>query len=239
MSKIEQNKFDSLKHNLNFDDISDKLAKFKDSSNSNNLDFLNIDKNDLNNQLLQLLVDLGIDISNLDSDQLESLLQLLNCHTDDIKVDLKQNNNFDINQILNNQLYLNLCNHVNFIMNDFATNHPLKDKLDSVNNMIKHDPNQLIDLINQEFGIKESNLTDALTNAILSSHDKNFQQTEFLLLISVAVAAKNAATINNIIVNNPELNFQFKESLNKRKNEEKAKINNLNKIIEQNKKYNK
>lgn len=239
MNKIEQNKFDKSKHNLNFDDISDKLATLKDKSNSDNLDFLDIDKNDLKNQLLQILADLGIDINDLDSNQLENLLQLLNCHISDIKIDVNKDNNFDINQILNNQLYLNLSHNVNFIMNDFVVNHELKDKLDLVNNMIKNDPNQLTDLINREFNVKENNLTDALTSAILSPHDKNFQQTEFLLLVSVVAAAKNAAVINNVIVNNPELNLQFKESLNKRKNEEKAKIDSLNKIIQQDKKHNK
>lgn len=233
MSKIEQNKFDSLNHNLNLNRISDVLHKFKDNSHSNNLDFLNINEKDLENRLLKLLSDLGIDISDLTSNQLESLLQLLNCNVGDIKskidskiVDLK----FDLNQIINNNLYLNLCHNASYITSNLK-NDELKDKLDQINNMFKNDPNQLTDLINRNFNLKENNLTDALTNAILSTDNKNFEQTEFLLLVSVVAATKNATAINSMVVNNPELNLQFKDILNKRKIEEKNKIDNLNKIV--------
>jgi hypothetical protein len=252
MNKIEQNKFDSLKDNLNFDNISDRLDQFQDNSNSHNLVFLDVDKENLKNQLLQILSDLGININDLDINQLEDLLELLNYNVDkdNIKLDVKNNildnkitNNlkFDIHYILNNQLYLNLCNNINYNNNNDNNdiiNNELKDKFDLVNSMVKYDQKQLINLINHDFNIKENNLTDALTNAILSSQDKNFEQTEFLLLVSVAVAIKNTATISNIIMINPELNTLFKENLNKRQNEDKIKLNKLNKFIEKNRNYN-
>jgi hypothetical protein len=190
MSKIEQNK-DML------------LYKTQDLDISNRLNHLGDDSTHHQDEFEKLLA----------SSDKEDLLAILEA------ILAKLNSELDVTQFQQLQQLLTMMSNNNFNLSNISVTENLDDKFNSIKSTMEQDPSQILNSINDQFDMQATNLTDALSQAITSPQHKSIEQTEFLLMVSVAFVANNSSVLNSIINNNPELNINFKEELRKIKKE--------------------